>query len=58
MKDEIFVDMWEKITTDNIWRGELKNKRKDGSYYWVYAPIYPIINYYSKKSHLSMYASK
>jgi diguanylate cyclase (GGDEF)-like protein/PAS domain S-box-containing protein len=49
MKDEIFVDMWEKITTDNIWRGELKNKRKDGSYYWVYATIYPNVNVLGEK---------
>ena len=28
----------------NIWTGEIKNKRKDGSFYWVHATIVPFLN--------------
>lgn len=39
---EIFVDMWKTISSGKIWRGEVKNRTKDGSYYWVDATIVPI----------------
>ena len=34
-------DMWDTITAGNIWEGEVKNKAKDGSYYWVKTTIVP-----------------
>ena len=34
-------DMWDTITGGNIWEGEVKNKAKDGSYYWVKTTIVP-----------------
>ncbi|MBT3984636.1 MAG: PAS domain S-box protein [Bacteriovoracaceae bacterium] len=33
-KDE-FRNLWDTIKIGNIWRGELKNQKKDGSFYWV-----------------------
>lgn len=42
--DGIFVGMWKAISLGKIWRGEVCNKAKDGSYYWVYATIIPIMN--------------
>lgn len=39
---EFFVDMWKTIATGNVWHGEVKNKAKDGSYYWVDSTIVPI----------------
>jgi PAS domain S-box-containing protein len=44
MPKEAFGDMWESIKHDKVWRGEVKNKRKDGSYYWVRAEIEPLYN--------------
>ncbi|PUE65598.1 response regulator [Arcobacter caeni] len=32
---EIFKQMWETITNGKVWKGRIKNKTKDGSYYWV-----------------------
>lgn len=41
---EFFKQMWSEIGKGNIWRGEIKNKKKDGSYYWVHATIVPFLN--------------
>ena len=41
MKDETFKDMWETITKGDTWRGEIKNIKKDGSFYWVDSIISP-----------------
>lgn len=44
VKREVYYDLWSTITNDNIWKGELKNTRKDGSTYWVDTTIYPDFN--------------
>ncbi|MCW8838382.1 MAG: PAS domain S-box protein [Thiovulaceae bacterium] len=42
---EAFKDMWHTIKDlKKSWRGKVKNKKKDGGYYWVDALIKPIIN--------------
>ncbi len=37
-----FLDMWDKLTHDQIWKGELVNKRKNGDLYWEEGQIAPI----------------
>lgn len=37
-----FRSMWKTITSGDIWEGEVKNKAKDGSFYWVKTTIVPI----------------
>jgi diguanylate cyclase (GGDEF)-like protein/PAS domain S-box-containing protein len=32
---EFYSEMWNTLTTEGIWHGELCNRRKDGSLYWV-----------------------
>lgn len=39
-----FADMWKCIREGKNWRGEIKNRAKDGSYYWVDTIIIPIRN--------------
>jgi PAS domain S-box-containing protein len=41
---ELFEDMWEKLLSFKAWRGEIKNKKKDGGYYWVFSDIQPKFN--------------
>ncbi|WP_051347182.1 sensor domain-containing diguanylate cyclase [Thiomicrorhabdus chilensis] len=40
----VYEKMWETITSGHVWKGELKNLRKDGSAYWVFAAIGPEFN--------------
>ena len=39
-----FDDLWKTISSGNIWQGQLKNKKKDGSFYWVASTIVPAID--------------
>ncbi len=36
-----FREMWETISSGEVWKGDIKNKAKDGSYYWVTSTIVP-----------------
>ena len=40
--DAVIETLWQTILAGRIWRGELKNRRKDGKVYYVDATIYPI----------------
>jgi PAS domain S-box-containing protein len=36
-----FKGLWDDIQAGKIWHGYVKNLRKDGAYYWVYATVIP-----------------
>lgn len=45
MPKEAFADLWKTISKDKkIWKGIVKNKKKDGGYYVVDATIIPILD--------------
>ncbi|GGA71296.1 EAL domain-containing protein [Ornithinibacillus halotolerans] len=39
-----FRDMWKTIQSGQVWRGNIKNKTKDGKYYWVSSTIVPFLD--------------
>ncbi|MGM8212531.1 putative bifunctional diguanylate cyclase/phosphodiesterase [Virgibacillus sp. W0430] len=41
---QFFQNMWKKISAGETWQGEIKNKAKDGTYYWVHTTIVPFLN--------------
>ena len=41
MPKSAFKDMWKTIKSGKTWNGEVKNRKKDGGYYWVEADISP-----------------
>ncbi|WP_374430595.1 methyl-accepting chemotaxis protein [Ideonella dechloratans] len=44
MPEEAFRDMWDTIQRGFPWSGLVKNRRKDGSFYWVMANVTPLID--------------
>ena len=44
MPKSVYEDLWKTIQNKQIWRGEVKNKKKDGGYYVVSATVMPILD--------------
>ena len=49
-----FKDMWQSIKKGNTWSGLIKNRRKDGGFYWVRANVTPLRNCGSIIGYLSV----
>ncbi|CAM5350039.1 methyl-accepting chemotaxis protein [Eoetvoesiella caeni] len=42
MPPAAFADLWECLKANKPWLGVVKNRRKDGGFYWVLANAYPV----------------
>lgn len=49
-----FKDLWETIKSGKVWNGIVKNKTKNGKYYWVNATAYPSVNGCGEKRYISV----
>jgi len=52
--DIFFKNMWQTIIQGKHWRGEIKNKTKDGEFYWVDTVITPV---FDQKNRIFQYLS-
>lgn len=43
MPPEAFKDLWATIGRGRSWQGMVKNRRRDGTYYWVHAFVTPLV---------------
>ena len=42
--EAFYRGMWQTISRGEVWHGDVKNRRKDGSDYWVAATIVPVLD--------------
>ncbi|MFC1537368.1 PAS domain S-box protein [Gemmatimonadota bacterium] len=51
LNEEVYKELWEKISSGESWEGELCNKKKSGELYWEHAFIAPVKNEQGETNH-------
>lgn len=41
MPKAAFKELWTTVKAGNVWQGFVKNRIKNGKFYWVYATVFP-----------------
>lgn len=54
MPSAAFKDLWSTVQSGKIWNGIVKNRTKDGGYYWVNATAYPSTDANGKRRYISV----
>jgi aerotaxis receptor len=54
MPEEAFRDMWATISSGQPWSALVKNRRKDGTYYWVRANVTPLMSGTQPEGYMSV----
>lgn len=42
--ESFFTNLWETVCNGDIWNGQIRNRTKDGSFFWVNSTVVPIKN--------------
>ena len=53
MPKEAFQGLWDTIKSGKPWKGFVKNKTKQGDFYWVFATVFPFISCDGSKGYIS-----
>jgi PAS domain S-box-containing protein len=40
---EFWLNFWSTISSGNVWKGEIKNRAKDGTFYWLFTTVIPLL---------------
>ncbi|NQY20075.1 MAG: PAS domain-containing protein [Campylobacteraceae bacterium] len=54
MPKAAFKDLWSHMQDNKVWNGIVKNKCKNGDYYWVNATVYNVTKSDGEKRHVSV----
>lgn len=54
MPKAAFKDLWETLQKGSVWKGIVKNRTKNGGYYWVSATAYPVTKSGGEKRYISV----
>ena len=54
MPEAVYIDLWKTILNQATWRGIIKNKTKDGGFYWVSADVTPFYENDTLVGHMSV----